>query len=305
MTPVTPPELPDLVFASPRKLPRAGSLDGRVVVLDIAFAAVGLGKGFDKTTGKFIDALGSRLAKWVDHHDHPLHSRYDGDERFVLCTKAEHGACPEMIDPTMVAQAGPVDTIVCHFDLDGLYAAAKWILGGVEPYPGADQDAHAVDTRIGTPGAIAHRIDKALRAHWLDHTLKRRIIRFLMTGCKPGIEDDSIAEAAADFDRMAAEAVTLSERYTVEGDVAFMEVPSDAPAFDKTELLLLGQAKATVSVVLDAGNATIAAPFSSGLNFVDLLDIGGGMPTRVNIPKKRVPEALAKIRKTLVDRAGS
>ncbi|MBL4689278.1 MAG: hypothetical protein JKY37_32090, partial [Nannocystaceae bacterium] len=103
-------ELPELAFASPRKLPRAGSLTGRVVVLDIAFAAVGLGKGFGKTTGKFIDALGGRLAQWVDHHDHPLHARYENDERFVLCTKAEHGACPEMITPALVQRAGPIDT---------------------------------------------------------------------------------------------------------------------------------------------------------------------------------------------------
>ncbi|MEM6996020.1 MAG: hypothetical protein AAF721_36270 [Myxococcota bacterium] len=299
---MTAPEIPELVFASPRKLPRAGSLSGRVVVLDIAFAAVGLGKGFDKTTGKLIDALGPRLAKWVDHHDHPLHERYADDDRFVLCTKAEHGACPEMITPAMVDSAGPVDTIVAHFDLDGLYATAKWILGGKEPYEGADADAHAVDTRLGTPGPLATRIDKALRAHWLDQTLKRRIVHYLVQGRRPGVEEDSIDEAAADFDRMAEAAVVLAERYTVEGDVAYMEVPSDAPAFDKTELLLLGQQKATVSVVLDAGNATIAASFQSGLDFVELLEIGGGMPTRVNIPKKRVSDALAKIRETLAAR---
>lgn len=298
------PELPHLVFASPRKLPRAGSLQGRVVVLDIAFASLGIGKGFDKTTGKLIEQLGPRLARWVDHHDHPLHARYAGDERFVLCTKAEHGACPEMIDPALVESTGPVDTVVSHFDLDGLYAAAKWILGGREPYPGADDDARAVDTRIGQASPEAMRIDEALRAHWLDQTLKLRIVRYLVGGLRPGIERDSIAAAAADFHRMADNARRLAERYVVEGDVAFIEVSSSSPPFDKTELLLLGQRKATVSVVLDAGNATIAAPFESGLNFVELLDLGGGMPTRVNIPRKRVSEALGVIRQLLRERAG-
>lgn len=296
------PTIPHLVFASPRKLPRAGALEGRVVVLDIAFAAVGLGKGFDKTTGRFIEQLGPRLARWVDHHDHPLHARFAADPRFVLRSKAEHGACPEMITEAMVADTGPVDTIVCHFDLDGIYAAAKWILGGVEPYPGADDDAWAVDTRLREPGPRAAKIDQALRAHWLDQTLKHRIVKYLVTGMHPGLEADSIAEAAADFERMAVAASELAARYTVEGDVAFMEVPSGSPAFDKTELLLLGQAKATVSVVLDAGNATIAAPFQSGLNFVALLEIGGGMPTRVNIPQKRLPEALRLIRQALAAR---
>jgi len=297
--------LPTLVFASPRKLPRAGGLEGRVVVLDIAFASMGLGKGFDRTTGKFIEGLGSRLARWVDHHDHPLHARFASDERFVLCTKAEHGACPEMIGPELVQSTGPIDTIVCHFELDGLYAAAKWILGGHEPYPGADDDARAVDTRIGEASAEADRIDKALRAHWVDETLKLRIVRYLVEGQRPGVERESIVDAAEDFERMAAEARTLAEGYVVEGDVAFVEVVSSTPRFDKTELLLLGQAKATVSVVLDAGNATIAAPFESGLDFVDLLDIGGGMPTRVNIPRKRLTEALETIRTELRRRAAA
>ena len=60
---------------------------------------------------------------------------------------------------------------------------------------------------------------------------------------------------------------------------------------------------APVSVVLDAGNATIAADFDSGLDFVQLLDLGGGMPTRVNIPQKRLHDALRKIRAVLAERA--
>ncbi len=293
---------PNLVFASPRKLPRASDLPGRVVVLDIAFAAVGLGRGFEKTTGKLIADLGPRLARWVDHHDHPLHARFRSDPRFVLCNKADHGACPEMIDPALVADTGPIDTIVTHFDLDGLYAAAKWMKGGIEPYPGADDDARAVDTRIGEVGPEAQRIDMALRAHWTDDTLKRRVVHYLVRGLPPGIERDAIEAAAADFRRMAEQAAALAEGYVVERGIAFLEVRGSTPPYDKTELLLLGQQKAEVAVVLEAGNATIAAPFESGLDFVELLEIGGGMPTRVNIPAKRVPEALARIRDALAKR---
>lgn len=294
---------PRVVFASPRRLPRAGSLDGRVVVLDIAFASEGLGKGFAKTTGKFIEGLGPRLAKWVDHHDHPQHPNFAQDERFVLCTKAEHGACPEMITEEMVRQTGPVDTILAHFDLDGMYAAAKWILGGKEPYPGADDDARCVDTRIGQPGPHATRIDKAIRAHWGDATLQQQIVNYLVGGMRPGVELEAIERAVADYDRMEAEARRLAEQYAIEHDIAYLEVPSSAAPFDKTELLLLGQRKATVAVVLDAGNASIAAPFDSGLDFVELLELGGGMPTRVNIPKKRLADAMTKIRELLDQRA--
>ncbi len=294
--------MPTLVFASPRKLPRAASLTGRVVVLDIAFAAVGLGKGFEKTTGAFITQLGPRLARWVDHHDHPLHAEYRRDARFVLATKAEHGACPEMITPALVADTGPVDTIVCHFDLDGLYAAAKWVKGGVEPYPGADDDARVVDTRIGVASAEANRIDHALRAHWVDETLKLRVVSYLASGLQPGIERDTIIDAAADFGRMAQVAGTLATKFLVEDGIALLEIPSGTPPFDKTELLLMGQRLAPVSIVIEAGNATIAAHFESGLDFVALLDIGGGMPTRVNIPGKRVPDAMRTIREALARR---
>jgi hypothetical protein len=297
-----PAGLPALVFASPRKLPRSASLHGRVVVLDIAFAAVGLGKGFEKTTGAFIRELGPRLARWVDHHDHPLHDEYRKDTRFVLATKAEHGACPEMIDAALVSDTGPIDTIVCHFDLDGLYAAAKWILGGREPYAGADDDARAIDTRIGVASAEADRIDRALRAHWVDETVKLRVVHYLVGGMKPGVALDTIVAAAADFTRMADAAASLASRFAVEEGIALLEVPSGAPPFDKTDLLLAGQRLAPVSIVVDAGNATIAADFESGLDFVALLDIGGGMPTRVNIPAKRVPEAMRIIREALAKR---
>src|SRR5258707_15862346 len=108
------PSLPELVFSPPRLLPEARKLRGRVTVLDIAFAADGMGTPFDETTGAFIRELGGRLAAWVDHHDHDRHAEFAADPRFTLATKAEHGACPEMVTPEIVRDAGPVDTLVCH-----------------------------------------------------------------------------------------------------------------------------------------------------------------------------------------------
>src|SRR5512145_1826745 len=51
----------ELAFATPRKLPKAHDLRGRVVVLDVAFASEVSGGGFDKITRPFIDGLGARL----------------------------------------------------------------------------------------------------------------------------------------------------------------------------------------------------------------------------------------------------
>lgn len=295
--------LPDLVFASPRKLPRAADLRGRVVVLDLAFAADGMGgPGFAKITGRFIKELGPRLARWVDHHDSDQHAAYRGDDRFVLHTKAEHGACPEIVTPELVRLTGPIDTIVAHFDLDGLYAAAKWILGGHEPYPGADDDARAVDTRIGAVSAKAQLVDHALRVHYDDAVLKQRIVHWLVGGLKPGPMQDAIAEAAGDFERQAAQARVIAQQYVVDGGVALLTVPPHGPAFDKTELLLLGQALAPVAAVIDGTTINIAAGFESGLNFVTLLGLGGGMPTRVSVPASRLDGVLAKIKQALVER---
>lgn len=297
------PALPDLVFASPRKLPRAADLRGRVVVLDLAFAADGMGgPGFAKVTGRFIKELGPRLARWVDHHDHDQHAAYRGDERFVLHTKAEHGACPEIVTPELVRLTGPIDTIVAHFDLDGLYAAAKWILGGREPYPGADDDARAVDTRIGPVSPRAQLVDHALRVHYEDAVLKQRIVHWLVGGMKPGVQQDAITEAAADFERQAEAARALASQYVVDDGVALLHLPASAAGFDKTELLLQGQTLAPVAIVVDGVTVNIAAGFDSGLNFVTLLGLGGGMPTRVSVPATRLEGVLAKIKAALRER---
>lgn len=287
--------LPRVVFTTPRTLPPAATLEGRVVVLDVAFAAEGLGTPFEEVTGPFLDELGDRLAAWVDHHDHELQGRFAADPRFVLATKAEHGACPEMITPELVARTGPVDTILTHLDLDGVYAAAKWILGGREPYPGADEDARKVDTRLGEPGATARMIDLALRARFRDEALKHRVLRWLIGGLKDREHRAVIAEAAEEFERTLAETERLTQKYKVRGRVAYVDARPAKGPYDKTELLLAGQAKAPVAIVHDSGMVTVAAAFDSGWDFVALLALGGGMPTRVSLPEARLRETIDAI----------
>jgi hypothetical protein len=293
MTSPRPPALPRFAYLTPRTLPPAEKLAGRVAVLDIAFASEGGGSSFEKTTLPFINGLGARLAAWVDHHDHERHADYKDDPRFVLCTKAEHGACPEMITPEIVRDAGPVDTVAVHLDLDGLYSGAKWVLGGVEPYDGADADARAVDTRRGVPGAIATRIDRALRARFRDETLKHRVVQYLVARTKAPVLWEEIELAAREIDPLLDESRRLADRYELRGGVAYVE--ARGKGFDKTELLLLGQERAPVAVVRDAGSLTIAADFESGFDFVRMFQLGGGMPTRVTVPEGRYTEVMGKL----------
>ncbi len=281
-----------LAFGTPRKLPRASSVLGRVAVLDIAFAGAGSGGGFPKVTLPFIEGLGERLRAWVDHHDHEAHVNYAQDPRFVLSTKAEHGACPEMITEELVARVGVIDTIVCHTDFDGLASAAKWIRAGIESYPGCDDDARAIDTRMGTPSKIADRFDRALRARPRDEGLFGLIVRHLATGLGDGSLWEPIDRAAEDLIPIERETRRAAERYVRLPGVAYLDLGSEFTRVDKTLLLLLGQEREPVSVVVDRDNVSIAARFDSGLNFVNLLKLGGGMPTRVSVPRTRLAEVL-------------
>ena len=196
----------------------------------------------------------------------------------------------------VVKEAGPIDTLVCHVDLDGLYAAAKWILEGQEPYPGADEDARAVDTRLFEPGPTGLLIDNALRAHFRDESLKHRIVRYLVGKLKDQQLHREIAEAAADFERMADEARRLATRYQKRGRAVYVDASCESRrSYDKTLLLLEGQKLAPVAIVRDAGMITLAAAFDSGINFIELFGLGGGMPTRVSIAESRLDEVLAKL----------
>jgi hypothetical protein len=285
-----------VVFSTPRKLPSPSEVPGRVAVLDIAFAGQGQSSGFDKVTLPFILGLGPRLRAWVDHHDHDEHVRYQGDPRFVLATKAEHGACPEMIVPELVERIGPVDTIVCHTDFDGLVSAAKWMRAGVEPYPGADADARAIDTRLGEPSRTAERIDQALRARPRDMGLFGLVVRHLAAGLADSALWEPIDAAGAEWRAIETETRRVARRYRrLPGGVAYLDIDKADGRFDKTLLLLLGQERERVSIVADRDTVSVAARFDSGLNFLKLLGLAGGMPTRVAVPRGRLPELLTAL----------
>jgi hypothetical protein len=285
---------PALCFSTPRKLPKPVQLEGRVVVLDVAFA--GLGNGFEKVTLPFIEGLGERLRGWIDHHDHDEHPRFAADPRFVLAKKSEHGACPEMIDPALVARIGRVETVVCHTDFDGLASAAKWMRDGVEPYSGCDDDARAIDTRLGKPSPVAERIDRALRARPGDAGLFGVVVRHLARGLEDAGLWVPIDAAAAELVPVEKETRRAAQGYErLPPGVAIVDVTSGFGRVDKTLLLLMGQEREPVSVVLDKENVAIAARFDSGINFLQLFGLAGGMPTRVSLPRKKLGEALAAL----------
>ena len=286
---------PELAFGTPRKLPRPAELSGRVVVLDVAFAGAGE-QNFSKVTLPFITGLGERLRAWVDHHDHEEHVRFADDPRFLLTRKSEHGACPELIDTALVERVGPIDTICCHNDFDGLASAAKWIRGGIEPYPGCDDDARAIDTRLGVPSPAAVAMDRALRARPRDKSLLGLIVRHLAYGAADDGLRREIEKAAAELEPIERETQRVAHDYLRIGEgVAAIDVTGNRAPIDKTLLLLLGQNLEPVSLVVDRDTVSIAARFDSGINFLQLFGLSGGMPTRVALPRSRLPQILAQL----------
>lgn len=283
---------PLVAFGTPRKLPRASDLPGRVVVLDIAFASNAGGASFEKVTEPFLRGLGSRLAMWIDHHDHARHADFADDPRFILRTKAEHGACPEMITPERVAAAGAVDTICCHVDFDGLCSAAKWIRGGVEPYPGADDDARAIDTRMGTPSERANLLDRALRGEPRNDGMKGLMVRYLAEGAEDADMARQFERAAKSVVARESESRKLATRYEIRGRVAVCDARKRDRPYEKTFLLLLGQELAPISLVHDESTVTAAARFDSGIDLLSLLGLDGGMPTRVSVAAHKLDDVL-------------
>lgn len=287
--------MPHIALGTPRRLPRARDLLGRVAVLDIAFASGAGGASFERITAPFIAGLGDRLAIWVDHHDHVLHAGYANDPRFVLRTKAQHGACPEMVTQELVARVGHVDTIVCHTDFDGLCSAAKWIRDGAEPYPGSDDDARAIDTRLGKPSERASIIDRALRARPRDDGMRGLVVRFLVHGGEDRDLFRTIADIAEELKPREEASRRIARGFVVQQDVAVVRVPEGEQPYDKTLLLMLGQERARISVVADDTAVTVAARFDSGVDLLELLGLPGGMPTVVSLAPKQLDEVLGKL----------
>ena len=127
------------------------------------------------------------------------------------------------------------------------------------------------------------------------------MIQFLLARGKAPVLWDEIEEAAREIDPLLDESRRLSEAFQIRDGVAY--VASAGRPYDKTELLLIGQERAPVAVVRDSGALTIAADFDSGLDFVKMFDLGGGMPTRVTLPEAREAEVMSKLAAAVSGRA--
>lgn len=279
-----------IVWAThPRHLPPPPA--GKVAVVDVAFAA---GNQFKSKTKPMIDALGDRLVRWVDHHEHrvawPL---YQDDPRFLLVPNKTAHACPELVTPEVVAASesarGVVDVLVAHCDFDGAIAAVKWCRRGAEPWPGADEDARAVDSpgrghSLTAQGArVAGAMDEA------SARFDRKAQLEFMTRCFDALcEGDEPLGLAAQIDELAAAARVAAEsareiakagREEAPG-VFVVRVGEKVDNRVRRNLLLEAEARAPIGALFEpdpSGGAWLtAATFDEALDLEDVPGFEGG-----------------------------
>ena len=223
----------------------------------------------------------------------PRHARSStaSDPRFVLATKAEHGACPEMVTPEVVARIGPVDTIVCHTDFDGLCSAAKWLRGGDRAVSGRrrrrarHRHAHRARRARSACASIAPsargratRRSSASSSATSPAGLRRRVA---LGDHRRGRRGARAIEELTRQDRRRLQASsTCSAGGALPAGDALARRSSTRPRshgkYDKTQLLLIGQERASLAIVVDTDNVSLAARYGSGVSFLELLGLSGG-----------------------------
>lgn len=272
-------KLPRLRFVdSPKLLPPAPP-EGRVVTLDLAFAA---GGWFERATRPFILDLGLRLARWIDHHPHPAWSEYEGDPRFLLVDKQEAPACPQLVTPELIESIGPVDHVIAHADFDGMLSAAKFLRGGTQPYPEADEDGRAIDA----PGQgyvcsergmrLALAMERSGDAHRSKHgDFAVQVAHSLVEGKEPAALAATIDKYAAQARKRQAELrELLADAVRDHPSILLLRLPRNVSASDKKNLLRELEESATLALIEEPAALT-AATYDARLKLTQVSGLHG------------------------------
>lgn len=281
---------PAVIFVQgPSRLPPPPKGDAGIVVLDVAFASGGL---FEQVTEPFIQSLGQRLLLWCDHHEHPLGwARFQGDPRFLLVPNRLAHACPELITPEIARRVGRPGCLFVHADLDGILTAAKLLRGGIEAWPGADEDARAVDSpgrghALSDRGAkLALAIDEALAAFTAGE--RRDFLKALVSGLTegrlPAELQEKVERAAAlslDAVRSAEEVASACGKAEL-GGLFVIRVQGRRKGRERKTLLRFAEERARIGVVIEEDAVSrhawlTAATFDEETDLGDIPGLEGG-----------------------------
>jgi hypothetical protein len=285
----------EVIFATPFRLPKTSDLGQSVVVLDVAFCATGAKRSYEEITLPFIQTLGDRLKLWIDHHDHERNADWVNDHRFVLVSRLDHPACPELVTPERVQAAGRVDTIICHHDFDGIASAARFLRGGIDPYPGCEADARAIDSRVGQASERALRLAGALAVRH-DDVLRRLVLGSLVNGRESSEQAKQIDRAFQSYKQRSHRAKMLAAKGERIGALLVLDHRGNKEKVDRTVALLEGQKRAPIALFLgDDGRLTLACDADLNLDFCEVFQTGGGMKNRVTLSMDRLDEVIRKL----------
>ncbi len=284
--------LPVVWVTHPRHLPPPPASPS--VAVDVAFAA-GLAQ-FEKKTQAFIDKLGEHLVGWIDHHEHPeAWARFVDDPRFVLVPNQKAHACPELITPAVIAgleeRAGKkAETVLAHADFDGALSAVKWMRGGHEPWPDADEDARHVDSPGRGHTITAHGRRLALALDEVSATSSREArCEFLDRMVRAIVRDDVDVDFSAELDALftkaeaaeveAARIADAQGREEAQG-VYVVRVKEPLDNRMRRNLLVEAEQRAPIGALYEpdkeAGHWLTAATFDQGLDLARVPGFKGG-----------------------------
>ena len=92
---------------------------------------------------------------------------------------------------------------------------------------------------------------------------------------------------------LETESRRLAREYEhIEPSIVIVDATNRKGPYDRTLLLLMGQERAKIAVVIDGDNVTFAAAFNSGINFLERFGISGGMPTVLSLMRPKLADAL-------------
>lgn len=292
-------------FARPGSLPRLGTDIGRVAILDIAFNGEN-----PQADLAWAQALGDRLAVWVDHHDQEIWKQLQDEERFHLVPRAEAPACPPLVTRELVRACGPVDLLLCHGDTDGVLSAAKWMVlaSDLEVPEWLDADSIVADTRRGEFSPQGARLDAAIRTAGGRNRTRRCVIAAVLAealGVPEAMEVRlHLEQALAEWKRLLfhtegvlKSAVTLND---YDESIGLIDLRRYQPNFrlDVTELMLRMQAQHDWVVVLGraaGGGLKIVVstdPTRTGFDVRQEFDLQGFAPFRAHVPATKLLQRL-------------
>ncbi len=213
---------------------------------------------------RFIDRHMGRILRWYDHHKGWGETGIPSKYNFMV-------------------EDDSYESCACHFR-DSIPEWQLW-------------DSIVADTRKGTLSATGQLIEEAVKSNMGDDSIRLAAVRLLVGD---ETQQATISVAAEKYKKVKELTEHLTKMYYVQDGIAIIDARGYF-SYDLTQLLLAGQERALVALVLVSTPATEAQPTGefrisiatkrSDINLVALFGLQSGSASRVSLPFSRFEEA--------------